>query len=113
MSELVGALDRVTARLRAAGIDATTDPRNLNPPCAWVTVHDITTPTLCGSYEVRAAVCLIAGDAGSPQSLDALGSMLDLAADCVSFDEPVAPMTIQPPGVGTSIPALVIVTTTN
>ncbi|GMV27720.1 MAG: hypothetical protein AMXMBFR58_37510 [Phycisphaerae bacterium] len=113
MSELVDALGRVVDRLREAGIDATTDPRDLNPPCAWVTVHDITTPVLCGSYEVRAAVCLIAGDAGSPQSLAALGAMLDTVTDCVTFDEPVAPMNIQPPGVGAPIPALVIVTTTN
>lgn len=111
-SELTAGLQRIADRLTAAGVPATIDPRDLNPPCAWVTVHDITTPMLCGGYEVRAAVCLIAGDAGSPLSLEALGTMLDAAAECVTFDEPVTPMVVQPPGVGTSIPALVIVTTT-
>lgn len=112
MSELEDALARTVQRLKVAGITATTDPRDINPPCAWVTVHDIITPTLCGGYEVRAAVCLITGDSGSPTSLATLGTMLDTAAEVLTFDEPVTPMVVQPPGVGVSLPALVIITTT-
>ncbi|MGB3604236.1 MAG: hypothetical protein WBA38_11885 [Gordonia sp. (in: high G+C Gram-positive bacteria)] len=112
MSELVAALDRVVTALRGAGLAATTDARDLNPPCAWVTVHDIGTPTLCGGYQVRADVCLIAGDAGSPQSLTALGALLDKALTVLTLEEPARPMTVQPPGVGVALPSLVITTTT-
>ncbi|ANA87587.1 hypothetical protein PBI_JEANIE_9 [Gordonia phage Jeanie] len=112
MSELAASLERIVTALEAAGVSATTDARNLNPPCAWVTVADVTTPTLCGGYQVRAAVCLIAGDFGSGQSLGALGELLDKAAEVVTFDEPVKPMTVTPPGVGVALPALVITTTT-
>lgn len=112
MSELVDALDRVVARLESAGVAAGTDIRNLNPPCAWVTVHDVINPVLCGEYEVRADVCLIAGDAGSAQSLDALGDLLDKSLTVLSLDDPGRPMTVTPPGVGAPLPALVITTTT-
>ena len=113
MAELADALDQLVAKLRTAGIAASTDGRDLNPPCAWVTVHDITTPVLCGGIEVRADVCLIAGDAGSPQSVAALSDLLDLALTVVVMDEPARPMAVRPPGVGTAIPALVLTTVTH
>lgn len=111
MSALTDALDRVTAALNEAGVYATTDPRNITPPCAWVTIADVRDPTLCGGVEVRAAVCLIAADNGTPHSLAALGDLLDKSLDVLTIEEPARPMTVTPPGVA-PLPALVITTTT-
>ncbi|AKI28622.1 hypothetical protein GMA5_8 [Gordonia phage GMA5] len=110
-STLALALDRVVEALTEVGIAATTDPRDLQIPGAWVTVHDVIDPTLCGSFTVRADVCLIAADNGMPFEVEALGTLLDLVADAVTFDEPVRPMTVTPPGLA-PLPALVITTTT-
>lgn len=112
MSQIGERLDRIVAVLNNAGIAATTDPRDLHIPGAWVTVHDVTEPVLAGDWTVRADVCLIAADNGAPFSIDALGELLDLASTVVTFDEPVRPMTVTPPGQG-PLPALVITTTTD
>lgn len=112
MSRLADSLTAVADTLTAAGIPATVEPRDLQIPGAWVTLHDVIDPTLCGEYTVRARVCLIASDNGMTHELDALGRMLDLAYDAVTFDEAVTPMTVTPPGMG-PLPALVITTTTD
>lgn len=112
VSPLAAALNGIVTALRDAGVPATTDPRDLIVPGAWVTVHDITDPTLCGEYTVRADVCLFTDDNGMSLEVDALGRLLELAADAVTFDEPVKPMTVTPPGRG-PLPALVITTTTD
>lgn len=111
MSQLAESLTRVVDALKAAGINATTDPRDLTMPGAWVTVHDVINPSLCGGYDVRADVCLMVADNGAPHAVAALGDLLHLAATVLTFDEPVQPMTVTPPG-GAPTPALVIVTTT-
>ena len=110
MSTLTDALDTVVTVLREAGISADTDARSLTLPGAWVTVHDVTEPRLCGDYSVRADVCLMVPDAGSPTSLHHLGDLLDRALAVLSLDEPARPMTVTPPG-GSTVPALVITTT--
>lgn len=110
-NRLADALDGVVTALIRADINATTDPRDLQIPGAWVTVHDVTDPVLCGDYSVRADVCLIAADNGAPLSIEAVGDLLDKASTVLTFDEPVRPMTVTPPGLG-ALPALVITTTT-
>ncbi|QDF17427.1 hypothetical protein SEA_COEUR_9 [Gordonia phage Coeur] len=110
-STLAQALDRVVDALTTAGIRASTDPRNLRLPGAWVTVHDIADPVLCGGYTIRADVCLITGDAGAPLSIDKLGDMFDRALEVLTLDEPARPATVTPPGMA-PCPALVITTTT-
>jgi len=111
MSTLTDSLDRVVTALQSTGMHATTDPRNIAPPCAWVTIGDVRDPTLCGGIDVRAAVCLIAADNGTPHALDALGDLLDSALTVLTLEEPAKPMTVTPPGVA-PLPALVITTTT-
>lgn len=111
MSTLTDSLGTIVDALTEVGIAATTDPRDLVVPGAWVTVNDVTDPMLCGGATVRAAVCLIASDNGAPYSLDALGDLLDKALPAVTIDEPARPMTVTPPGRG-PLPALVIITTT-
>ena len=111
MSHLTIALGGLVDRLKLAGINATTDARDLILPGAWVTVHDVTEIALCGDPVIRADVCLIAGDFGSPVYLEQLGKLFDLALTVLTLDEPARPMTVTPPGVA-PMPALVITTTT-
>lgn len=98
MTALHTALTGVVDVLTAAGINAALDPRDLNLPGVWVTVHDITDPTLCGGYDVRAQLCLIAGDFATATALQHLGALLDAVAAVVTFDEPVRPARFTPPG---------------
>lgn len=112
MSRLADALEGVVKALTDAGINATTDPRDITIPGAWVTVHDITDPRLCGDFTVRADVFLIATDNGAPLANDAVGELLDTVADVLTFDEPVTPVVATPPGLA-PLPALVITTTTD
>ncbi|MFW0790101.1 hypothetical protein [Gordonia sp. CPCC 205333] len=109
MSQLADALDSLVDLLRANGVHATTDGRDLNPPAAWVTLHDVT-PFLGGTLAVRGDVCLIVGDFGSKVAIAQLGDLLDKVAAVVSFDEPARPMTVTLPG-QTPMPALAITTT--
>ena len=111
MSHLTTALGTVVERLTAAGINATTDARDLILPGAWVTVHDIAEVALCGEPLVRADVCLIVGDFGSPVYLEQMGTLLDRALTVLTLEEPARPMTVTPPGVA-PMPALVITTHT-
>lgn len=111
-SALLDSLTAVVDALKTAGIDATLDAREINPPCAWVTVHDVIGAYLCGDLQVRADVCLIVGDFGGPLALAALGDLLDKAATVITFDEPARPATLAPPGMAPT-PALVITTSTD
>lgn len=110
MSQLTDALDGLVEVLNANGIHAVTDARDLVLPGAWVTVHDVS-GVLAGALTVRADVALVVGDLGTRTALGQLGDLLDKAADLLTFDEPVKPMIVTPPG-GQPMPALVITTET-
>lgn len=110
-ADLAAALDGVVQALKSVGVHATTDPRDLNAPCAWVTVHDVSAETLCGGLVVRADVALIAGDRGAPVMVAELSALLDNALRVLALDEPARAAVVTPPGQG-ALPALVITTTT-
>ena len=63
------------ATLNAAGLLAETDPRNLNPPCAWVSPKQIGPVTYADRIRITWDVYLIAPDTGDP-----LPHLQDLAA---------------------------------
>jgi hypothetical protein len=68
--------------LDAAGVTAYLDPRDLEPPCAWVTPGTISTDATLALDELLVdwRVYLIApGGLDVPGQLDALGVMLPLA----------------------------------
>lgn len=111
-SELVQSLARVVEVLEGAGVHAVLDARSIVPPCAWVTLADVgRTTNLCGEPEVRASVCLIVGDFGTPIALEALGELLDKTLSVLDLEEPATPRTVTPPGMP-PMPALVITTST-
>lgn len=112
VSQLVESLTRVRDALIEGGVHATLDAREIVPPCAWVTVHDVTGAYLCGDLTVRADVALIVGDFGEPVALEQLGQLLDKVADVLTFEEPGRPVTLTPPGIA-PVPAVVITTSTD
>lgn len=78
---ILSALEHVVAALEPE-IPATLDPRNINPPSAWVAGRRAEDLTLCNRPSLIVAdVYLIARDAGTPAALESLDEMLDLALD--------------------------------
>lgn len=82
-------LDRLAELLTEAGVPADADPRNLRPPCAWVSARTITPDILAGAT-LRVDVFLIARDAGVASAHTSLAGMLDLALGVIDADEPIA-----------------------
>ncbi|QFG13039.1 tail terminator [Gordonia phage Schiebs] len=108
-AELGAAVVALADRLTAAGLPATTDPRNINPPCAWVTLGAATFPTLCGDLDATASVLLIVPDNGMPTAMHQLGELLDrfTAAEVDLPTGDVLPDTVTIPGAGAGpLPAL-------
>ena len=97
-------LENACDKLAAAGIRATIDPRNVNPPCALVTV-DRVDATMGGCTTVDALVLLIAPDVGMPAALDTLGDMLDRIATIPGISAAL-PDTFTGPTSGQPLPAL-------
>jgi hypothetical protein len=93
-------------QLAGAGVPATLNPGDLNPPGAWVRVRTITPETLT-AYTVRLDVYLVVGDANAAQAWDNLGTLLDKALTVVEPDEPVNTATsVQLPHGGPALPAM-------
>ncbi|WP_069160078.1 hypothetical protein [Nocardia altamirensis] len=84
--DITAVLGGVVAALRRAGVRAGVDPRDLNPPCAWVTGRSIAHDLLGGGGTVTADVYLIAPDTGAAQALWALSGMLTKALTVLEPD---------------------------
>jgi hypothetical protein len=75
------AAGQVVARLRAAGLAAAVDPRDLDPPAVWVQLADVDLSRFkAGQYLATWNLTLIAPDSGTSQALATLGR---LSADLV------------------------------
>lgn len=112
MSTLASELEGVVAALRAGGVHASVDSRNVHGPFAWVTPHDIGA-ALGGNLTVRAAIYLVAPDVGGRAAVELLGKLLDDVSELVTFDEPVTYVTVTLPGSApANLPALRIITST-
>lgn len=84
-SDVVAALDFLKSRLEGVQIRAEADPRDLNPPCAWITADTLAAATvLCGDSDVACSVFLICPDNGLPHTLVALNEMLRQALTVIS-----------------------------
>lgn len=65
--------------LRAAGIEATADLRDLNPPAVLVLPDALLEPAkLCGTGRIRLVLELVARDVGDVPALDQLEVLYDL-----------------------------------
>lgn len=101
-----GELAAVADALTAAGVPASIDPRDVNPPAAWVHLGQWTYDTLCGDVtNAQLVVDLVAPDIGVS---DALALLDDLEAGAVLVlgppRDPVTPTTLQLPSDGTALP---------
>lgn len=76
MESLAGVVDTVVAALVAAGLHATDDQRNLNPPGVYVTPPIITWDKLAG-YTAALDLYAVVGATGRHEALAALGPLVD------------------------------------
>lgn len=99
-------LDLVTL-LRAADIEASTDPAELSLPGVWVTLDNFDTTTHAGGRTIVAACYLIVGDAGYADALAALAELYNRVTTAgVGPDGPVVAQGVQLQGGATPLPAL-------
>jgi len=90
------ACDWVADRLRAAGLTAEHDPRDLNLPGAWVTPGELTLNRLAkDAGEIDVIVALIAPDAGGSSTLTILDDLLSKAIEADIGISSVEPGTVQ------------------
>ena len=69
----------VVARFTAAGARATSDERDVNPPCVFVPAPALV-PRFGGQcWEATWTLIAVVPDAGRPANLAALGALVDLA----------------------------------
>ena len=106
--EFAGHLTGLADQLTAAGITASTDPRNLNPPCAWVSLDTLVFDRFGGDASGSAVVLLIAADAGMPTAADTLAGLLNryLSTPGLPIPTTCAADTAALPSGGGPLPAL-------
>lgn len=110
MMDILEALDSVRAELSSVGIRAEVDPRDVNPPGAWIALNTIDHATVvCGGSTIRTHVYLIVPDNGVAESTTQLNEMLISALRVFDPDDSTTPTTVQLPGGGNPLPALRLV----
>ena len=107
MSNIVEALNHVVAELRAAGVNADTDPRNLTLPGCLVGLDQIHR-ALARSATVVIRILAIAPDNGNPYPI--LDELLDKVAHLVETPANAASVTM-PNHAPAPLPALELHTT--
>lgn len=107
MAALAEALGHAVDTLTAAGVAASTDPRDLNLPAVWVTISELPPRRLSGTAgEVRVGLTAIVADAGFPGTLDELDALVD-AVEAVFPTAGWDPQAVVLPSMGkTPMPAL-------
>ncbi|WP_024794196.1 hypothetical protein [Tomitella biformata] len=99
----------VIDELKSAGLSATAEPADLNPPCAWVAVDKVEHSLLCGGGVVRVRIYLIAPDVGTMQAHRTLSEMLDKALTVIDPDQDtVLDEGIRLPAGGGPLPAYMV-----
>lgn len=88
-SQMLDALDGMVEALRAGGVHASVDLKNLTSVGAavWVTPFDASAD-LAGNLRFRAALYLLGPKGSGRNHLELIGSLLDQVAELVTFDEP-------------------------
>jgi hypothetical protein len=100
-------LDGLVDQAEAAGIRATIDSRNVNPPCVLFAPATVTLNLNCGGTAAFEAICIVPG----PGNADAYKTAHDLAASLVEHVLPQAE-TLTPGSYGvdenTANPAMIV-----
>lgn len=80
----------IVATLTAAGVRATDDPRNVNPPCVWVEPDTADRTARCRAAATARLTAMVPG----PANGDALRALDQLAADTqTALDDAGMPWT--------------------
>lgn len=108
-------LTEIESALRDVGLKATVDPRELNPPAAWVSANRVVDQTLCLDPAITVDVVLIAPDNGIRPAIQKLDEMLTLAMPaltgvCSSIEDISLNDSAALSGVG-SLPAFIVTVT--
>ena len=112
MAAMLAAVERIRDRIEQAGIRAVIDPRDISPPCVWVTVDQLRDTFLHGDPEVDVRVTAIVPDNGHRVALANLSDLVDqLLASGIVFDQPIEPEAVTLPSGGSALPAMKHVTT--
>lgn len=100
----------VVAALKAAGLEAAADVRDLNPPGCLVTPDSVQPATkLCGTPTLKAFVDLVGRDAGDVTAYDQIDALLAAASPVLVADRTRDPLTFRRVNASndpTSLPAL-------
>ena len=102
------AIEWTVAQLEAAGLAATADHRNLNPPAVWVVGRFSEPDTLAGTAEVAIDLFPIAPAADDMAAYVALDGMAQAITDAgfrLTDADVIETRAIQIPGGGTPMPA--------
>ena len=75
--DVAGAVQSVVDRLLAAGIRATNDERDINPPCVFVAPPDVQFRFARGDFTAAFTVWAVTGAAGRNVDLANLGQLLE------------------------------------
>jgi len=105
MSVVSDTLTNLADVLASIGIRAAIDPRDVNPPAAWLSLDTIDV-TLAGITEADGLVVLVAPDVGMPRAMDVLVDMLTTIAEHIPGVSQARPDTVSLPDHGGPLPAL-------
>lgn len=109
MIDIVGTVESVVAVLKSAGLSATAEPADINPPAAWVAADKIAHDRLDGSGVVRIRVYLIAPDNSAMQAHRELSRMLAKVLTVVDpSEDTVLDEGLRLPGGGGPLPAYMV-----
>lgn len=104
--QILETLDAIRAELASVGIRGEVDPRDVNPPGAWIALSTIEhNVAIAGTGLLRAHVYLVVPDNGVATATTQLTELLNSALRVFDPDDDTIPTTIQLPGGGNPLPA--------
>jgi len=83
--DVAGAVQSVVDRLTAAGIRATLDERDINPPCVYVAPPTITFRFGRADFTAAFTAWCVTGAAGRRADLSTLGDLLDAVGEALNW----------------------------
>lgn len=93
--------------LTGAGLSASTNPEDINPPGAWVTVEGIRALTIDGALQLECVIYLVAGEQDYARAYGTLAELYNTASGAgVEPDGLVVPQGVVMPGTSVPMPAL-------
>ena len=103
--DVAGAAAAIVTRLAAAGVRASIDERDLNPPCVWVAPPSITWRFGQATWTADWLLTAVVPDTGRATSTQALAVLLDEVQAAMGWAAVTArPVSLTVPGAGPPLP---------